>query len=119
MGSEMCIRDRNTPAAKMASAVPMEERRRRNKMLRILSEKKKQAFYESHLHQVREVLVEGRDEQGFYTGFTDNYIKIKSNDQALVTNRLIDLELDQLNFQVSREQKLGPIMVQAKRPNLR
>ena len=106
----------NTPAAEMEGVVPMEERRRRNKMLRILSEKKKQEFYEKHLRQVRTVLVEGRDEQGFYTGFTDNYIKIKANDEALVTNKLIDLQLDQINFHVTDEHRSGPLMVHATQP---
>lgn len=106
----------NTPAAEMEGVVPMEERRRRNKMLRILSEKKKQGFYEKHLRQVRKVLVEGRDEQGFYTGFTDNYIKIKANDEALATNKLIELQLNQINFHVIDEHRSGPLMVHATQP---
>jgi len=42
----------NTPAAEMAEAVPMEERRRRNKMLNVLSEKKRRYFYEQHLSSI-------------------------------------------------------------------
>ena len=38
----------NTPAAEMDEVVPMEVRRERNEMLRILSEKKKRAFYLLH-----------------------------------------------------------------------
>src|SRR5690606_1690599 len=36
----------NTPAVEMDGVVPMKERNRRSKMLRILSEKKRRAFYE-------------------------------------------------------------------------
>ena len=67
----------NTPAADMDGAVPVEERRRRNEMLTILSEKKRRAFYEAHLGQVRSVLFEKHSDPGLLSGFTDNYIKIE------------------------------------------
>ncbi len=76
----------NTPAAEMQDAVPMEERKRRNKMLNILSEKKRQAFYELHLGQYRPVLWEHSQQEGIVTGFTDNYIKV----EAPETGRLIN-----------------------------
>jgi len=66
----------NTPAAEMGEPVDMGERRRRNEMLRILSTKKKRAFYEQFLGQERPVLIEHSKEEGKVTGFTDNYIKV-------------------------------------------
>lgn len=68
----------NTPAAKMDGVVPIPERKRRNKMLRILSEKKKRAFYESQLGQVRPVLFEAENKEGFMLGYTDNYVRVKT-----------------------------------------
>jgi threonylcarbamoyladenosine tRNA methylthiotransferase MtaB len=67
----------NTPAAEMEGVVPMEERRRRNEMLTILSEKKRRAFYEAHIGQTRPVLFEKHGDPGLLSGFTDNYIKIE------------------------------------------
>lgn len=67
----------NTPAAGMEGVVPVEERRRRNEMLTILSEKKRRAFYEEHLGQVRSVLFEKHSDPELLSGFTDNYIKIE------------------------------------------
>lgn len=67
----------NTPAAEMEGVVAMEERRRRNEMLTILSEKKRRAFYEAHLGQTRPVLFERHGDPGLLSGFTDNYIKIE------------------------------------------
>jgi len=67
----------NTHAAEMEGVVPVEERRRRNQMLTILSEKKRRAFYEAHRGQERPVLFEKHHEPGFLSGFTDNYIKIE------------------------------------------
>lgn len=67
----------NTPAAKMPNPVSIQERRRRNQMLTILSEKKRRYFYENHLNEVRPVLFEKAKERGVMSGFTDNYIKIE------------------------------------------
>ena len=68
----------NTLAANMNGVVPIPERKRRNKMLRILSEKKKRAFYESQLGQVRPVLFEAENKEGFMLGYTDNYVRVKT-----------------------------------------
>lgn len=74
----------NTPAAEMDDAVPMHVRRERNEMLRILSQKKRRAFYEQHLGSTQDVLVE-QDKAGNLTGFTANYIKVNlPADKSLV-----------------------------------
>jgi threonylcarbamoyladenosine tRNA methylthiotransferase MtaB len=66
----------NTPAAKMPDPVPMQERRKRNEMLTILSEKMRRHFYQNHLGDTRLVLFENSSEKGRMSGFTDNYIKV-------------------------------------------
>lgn len=66
----------NTRALKIEEVVPVAERKERNKMLRILSEKKKRQFYTQHLNTVRQVLFEAENDNGFMYGFTDNYIKV-------------------------------------------
>lgn len=58
--------------------VPKPERSRRNKMLRILSKKKVEAFYRSHLGNTRPVLWEGSDRDGLMLGYTDNYIRVEA-----------------------------------------
>jgi threonylcarbamoyladenosine tRNA methylthiotransferase MtaB len=83
----------NTPAAEMDGTVPLPERRRRNKMLTILSEKKRRAFYERHVGEVRPVLLEAGREEGILTGFTDNYIKVSYPADAAWVNHLVDMEL--------------------------
>lgn len=67
----------NTAAIDMKGVVPMHVRRERNEMLRILSEKKRRAFYTQFLGQTRSVLFENHKNSRFLTGFTDNYIKIE------------------------------------------
>lgn len=67
----------NTLAANMEGKVAMEVRRNRNEMLRVLSHKKRNAFYQSFIGARREVLFEESNTSEYITGFTDNYIKIK------------------------------------------
>nr|MBX2819586.1 tRNA (N(6)-L-threonylcarbamoyladenosine(37)-C(2))-methylthiotransferase MtaB [Rhodothermaceae bacterium] len=57
--------------------VPKGERSRRNKVLRLLSDKKRSAFYTSHKGQTRPVLWEKSKKQDRMLGFTDNYIKVE------------------------------------------
>ncbi|MFI5135436.1 MAG: MiaB/RimO family radical SAM methylthiotransferase, partial [Chitinophagales bacterium] len=74
----------NTEAVNMNEVVPKETRHERNSMLRILSEKKKNAFYESQLGSARKVLFESKTEDGLREGFSDNYVRVKAevNDAA-------------------------------------
>lgn len=90
----------NTPANEMENAVPMQKRRERNEMLRILSEKKRRAFYQQFLGQTREVLFEKHKNSAFLTGFTDNYIKIeltKSENTEGGINTFAPIELIDFN----------------------
>lgn len=66
----------NTTAKKMPNSVPMNVRKDRSKMLHILSDKKKRAFYESQLGKSGLVLWESENHDGFMHGFSENYIKV-------------------------------------------
>lgn len=83
----------NTKALNLSPIVPVPERKKRNEMLRILSEKKKRAFYEQHLNTERKVLWEMENDEGTMYGFTDNYIKVGTRyDEALTkTSGLVSL----------------------------
>lgn len=86
----------NTPAADMPDAVLMDERKRRNKMLSILSEKKRRAFYEQHLGECRPVLWEHSQQEGIVTGFTDNYIKVEAPENGRLINSIEMVGLETL-----------------------
>mgnify|MGYP000447857207 CR=1 FL=1 len=83
----------NTLAAEMPDIVSVNERRRRNQMLTILSEKKKRFFYENHLNQTRPVLFKKAKEKGKMSGFTDNYIKIETSMRESFLNEIRPVEL--------------------------
>lgn len=67
----------NTEAAEMDGIVPVPERKKRNKMLRILSEKKKMAFYETQIGKTLPVLWEHDNKNGMMFGFTENYVRVQ------------------------------------------
>jgi threonylcarbamoyladenosine tRNA methylthiotransferase MtaB len=87
----------NTSANKMANQVPVKIRGERTEMLRNLSEKKRRYFYNQHLNTTRKVLFEVEDKNGFMTGFTDNYIKVETPFDPLLTNEIIQTNLLDFN----------------------
>jgi len=87
----------NTLAAIAEGSVPMEERRRRNKMLSILSDKKKRLFYEQHLGSERVVLFEKSKKPGMMTGFSDNYLKIHTTLKEELINFESSVQLQKIN----------------------
>lgn len=66
-------------------------------MLRILSEKKRRAFYEQHLDSVHDVLFEQSDEKTEMHGFTANYIKVVTEFDPLLVNEIIPYKLKSIN----------------------
>jgi len=87
----------NTAAIEMDSIVPVAERKRRNSMLRILSEKKKRFFYEQYQNTNRPVLFESDKSGDFMHGFTDNYIKVKTTYDASLSNRIVNVNLSKVD----------------------
>ncbi len=87
----------NTPAAGMEASVPMKERQRRSKMLRILSEKKRRSFYEQHLGSSATVLFEDDVENGLMHGFTENYIRVAAKYDPVLINELKTVTLKDIN----------------------
>lgn len=84
----------NTEAILMQNPVPMAERKRRNKMLRILSAKKLRAFYESQLGKTQTVIFENESKGDFMFGFTENYVKVKHPYSAELVNTSLQVTLD-------------------------
>lgn len=87
----------NTEAAEMKGVVPIKERKRRNKMLRILSEKKKMAFYQSNVGKSYPVLWEHSDREGMMYGFTENYIRVKKPYNERLINKIELLKLKKID----------------------
>ena len=83
----------NTLAIEMDGSVPGSHRAERNKMLTILSEKKRRYFYEQQLGKDATVLFEADSKDGYMHGFTRNYVKVKAKYDPLLVNELKDIRL--------------------------
>jgi len=89
----------NTEALKIENVVPVSERKRRNKMLRILSQKKQHHFYNQHLGKEFRVLFESENKDGMIHGFTENYIKVAHPFDDSLINQLVKFELKEMDNQ--------------------
>ena len=87
----------NTLANEMKGIISIEERRRRNEMLRILSEKKKRHFYNQFSGRRRDVLFEVHKNPDLMTGFTDNYLKIETALNPSLLNQIATVQLMNVN----------------------
>jgi threonylcarbamoyladenosine tRNA methylthiotransferase MtaB len=87
----------NTLAKEMRGTVPGSTRAERSKMLHILSDKKRRAFYETQLDKTAEVLFEGDTKEGFMHGFTRNYVKVKAKYDPVLVNELKTIYLTKIS----------------------
>ncbi len=77
----------NTEAAAFEDIVDMTERKRRTKMLRILSSKKKTAFYNKYKNTTHEVLFENEEKNGRIYGYSRNYLRVSVPYQQALINK--------------------------------
>ncbi len=101
----------NTTALRITEdVVPMAERKRRNKMLTILSEKKKRAFYDQFAQTEQHVLFEHEDKDGRMFGFTANYLRVSAPLNPDLTNTIVPVLLENLNAEGVFEAKASQLL---------
>lgn len=86
----------NTLATIMKNQVPNNAKNERSKMLRMLSQKKRNAFYQKFLDKNRQVLFESANEDNTISGFTDNYIKVTAPFSSDKQNSIQSIQLNNL-----------------------
>ena len=87
----------NTQAAEMSHVIDKGVRHQRSKMLRILSAKKKRAFYEKNIGSNRTVLFEHENKMGYIQGFTENYVKVKVPYDPGFRNQILNVKLNDID----------------------
>jgi threonylcarbamoyladenosine tRNA methylthiotransferase MtaB len=87
----------NTTALRIAEIVPQDKRHRRTIELRMLSEKKKRAFYERFAGSTQRVLWEGTEDEGTMYGFTENYLKVSQPWNAAAVNQITSIGMGKLH----------------------
>ncbi|MEP6748668.1 MAG: tRNA (N(6)-L-threonylcarbamoyladenosine(37)-C(2))-methylthiotransferase MtaB [Bacteroidota bacterium] len=80
----------NTKALEIQPVVPINTRLERNKLLRNLSYMKMQYFTGQHSGQTRKVLFEKCAKNAMMEGYTDNYIRIITSQNAAFVNNIVD-----------------------------
>lgn len=87
----------NTGAPKLGEKIPMDVRRERSKILHLLSERKKQAFYQTQVGKSKTVLFEQEQINGLLYGFTENYVKVKTPFDAHLINQIVAVNLTEID----------------------
>ncbi len=87
----------NTTALTIKPTVPGHIRAERSKMLHILSDKKRRAFYESQVGRDATVLFEEDVTEGFMQGFTENYVRVIAKYDPLLINETLPVHLSAIN----------------------
>ncbi|MDP5120228.1 MAG: tRNA (N(6)-L-threonylcarbamoyladenosine(37)-C(2))-methylthiotransferase MtaB [Spirosomaceae bacterium] len=86
----------NTKAIEIKPIVDKGERRKRSKMLHILSDKKRRFFYEQQLGKEFTVLFEEDIENGMMHGFTENYVRVAAKYDPLLVNEMKVISLAEI-----------------------
>ena len=91
--------DRNhNKSRKYADKVPKNIIDERSRRLRELSSRKRRAFLEQQIGKTEWVLFE-QQKKDFWTGLTDNYIRVKVKSSTNLENQFIPVELDRVDNQ--------------------
>jgi len=86
-----------TPAEKMNGRINQPSINSRSKRLHQLSDAKHLEFYRANINREETVLFETKNENGMITGFTRNYLKVKSPYSKKLFNQLVNVNLSHLN----------------------
>lgn len=86
----------NTPAADMQYKVNKQVIKNRSKILHELSEAKHLNFYKQNINTTAKVLFESKNENGKMYGFTENYLKVRTDYHQSLINEVKTVELNQL-----------------------
>jgi len=89
----------NTDAKNYENSVPKTKRAERSKVLRNLSNKKRQNFQEEYLNRARDVLFESM-KGGYAFGYSDNYIQVKVPGSPALVNSIHSVNLKKVNGEV-------------------
>jgi threonylcarbamoyladenosine tRNA methylthiotransferase MtaB len=86
-----------TQALKIDYVVSSDDKHRRSQRLLALSDEKRLDFYRQHIGQTKMVLMEKPKDGMPMHGFTDNYIRVEVEADRSLDNKLVRVELGELN----------------------
>ncbi len=86
-----------TKAAAMSGQLSNTVKEERSHKLHLLSEEKKEAFYQSNIGRTVNVLWESNVENGMMSGFSENYIRVKTPHRPYLVNEITAVTLDRID----------------------
>ncbi len=86
-----------TDAVQLEGRVEPRERAERSERLRMLGIRKRRMFHESFIGKSVDVLFEHSQEEGWWSGFTDQYVRVSSKIQQSIANEIHRVEIIQAN----------------------
>ncbi|MCJ7554376.1 MAG: tRNA (N(6)-L-threonylcarbamoyladenosine(37)-C(2))-methylthiotransferase MtaB [Ignavibacteriaceae bacterium] len=87
----------DTKAIALPDKVDNSERKRRNSMLRILSEKKRNLFYNEMIGKDLKVLFESENIDGMIKGFSSNYVRVENKFNPNIINEFSIVNVTKVN----------------------
>ncbi|MCZ7603551.1 MAG: tRNA (N(6)-L-threonylcarbamoyladenosine(37)-C(2))-methylthiotransferase MtaB [Melioribacteraceae bacterium] len=87
----------NTKAIEMGGNIDISIRKKRNKMLRILSDKKRAEFNRSMIGEEQIVLFEDQNENGIMKGFTESYLRVSHTYNSELINKFTKVKIREAN----------------------
>lgn len=87
----------NTKAINLNGNVDQATRKKRNNMLRILSEKKRMEYYRKMMGKNLTAIFEHENHDGFMKGFTENYVRIKMPYNSELINKFVQVKIKEID----------------------
>jgi threonylcarbamoyladenosine tRNA methylthiotransferase MtaB len=87
----------DTKAIELDSKVNIHGRRERNNILRILSDKKRNEFYNKMIGKELDVLFENENHNGVMKGFSSNYIRVSHSYNNHLVNNIYPVKISGIN----------------------
>ncbi len=97
----------DTRAIKLPGTVDIFERKKRNNMLRILSEKKRHQFHEQMVGKELNVLFESEDGDGMIKGFSSNYIRVINKFSPYMENQFCSVKIKNIDGNICEGEIMG------------
>ena len=81
----------------MPNIVNSNIRSKRSKLLRLLSNRKKAAFYNKNVGKIHNVLFESEDKNGFIEGFSSNYVRFRRKWDSSIAGTMVESKFTEID----------------------
>ena len=88
---------KGTSSNRMDDKVAHDVKKKRTAILIEQGDRKKRAFYENYFDETRSVLFEQKNKDGYWTGYTSNYIQVALKSEEELHNKILPVRLDSVN----------------------